>query len=45
MGAYEYRAVDDKGREKKGTIEGDTARHVRQQLRDRGLIPDRTSTV
>ena len=39
MGAYEYRAVDDKGREKKGTIEGDTARHVRQQLRDRGLIP------
>lgn len=39
MGAYEYRAVDERGREKRGTIEGDTARHVRQQLRDRGLIP------
>lgn len=39
MGAYEFRAVDERGREKKGTIEGDTVRQVRQQLRDRGLFP------
>lgn len=39
MAAYEYRALDAKGRETKGLIEGDTPRHARQQLRDRGLSP------
>ena len=39
MGAYEYRAVDQKGREKKGLLEGDTARSVRQMLRDKQLLP------
>jgi len=39
MAAFEYTVLDPKGREKKGVIEGDTARQVRQLLRDRGLMP------
>jgi len=39
MGAFEYTALDTKGREKKGVIEGDAPRQVRQQLRDQGLVP------
>jgi general secretion pathway protein F len=39
MGAFEYVAVDPAGRERKGVIEGDTPKHVRQLLRDQGLLP------
>ncbi|PSW13118.1 type II secretion system protein GspF [Photobacterium sanctipauli] len=39
MAAFEYKALDAKGRQKKGVQEGDTARQVRQQLREQGLIP------
>jgi len=39
MGAFEYTAVDTSGRQRRGVLEGDTARHVRQSLRDRGLLP------
>jgi general secretion pathway protein F len=39
MGAFDYSAVDGQGRVRKGVLEGDTARHIRQQLRDRGLVP------
>lgn len=39
MAAYEYTVLDARGREQKGLIEGDTPRHARQQLRDRGLTP------
>ena len=39
MGAFEYVAVDATGRERKGLIEGDTARHVRQLLREQQLLP------
>lgn len=39
MGAFEYTAVDTGGREHKGILEGDTARQVRQLLRDRQLLP------
>lgn len=39
MSAYEYSALDAKGRQVKGLIEGDTQRQVRQSLRDRGLTP------
>jgi general secretion pathway protein F len=39
MAAYEYSALDAQGRQKKGLIEGDTPRHARQLLRDRGLTP------
>ncbi len=39
MGAYEYRALDARGRQKRGVASGDTARQVRQLLRDSGLSP------
>jgi general secretion pathway protein F len=39
MGAFEYIAVDPAGRERKGVLEGDTARQVRQTLRDQSLLP------
>ncbi len=39
MGAFEYTAVDSGGRQRRGVLDGDTARQVRQTLRDRGLIP------
>jgi general secretion pathway protein F len=39
MGAFEYVAVDTAGRERKGVLEGDTPRQVRQQLRDQNLLP------
>ncbi|UCB53984.1 MAG: type II secretion system inner membrane protein GspF [Thiotrichales bacterium] len=39
MGAFEYVVLDEKGRERKGVAEGDTARQVRQNLREKGLIP------
>lgn len=39
MGAYQYVAVDPRGREQKGVLEGDSPRHVRQLLRDRELMP------
>ena len=39
MGAFEYVALDGAGKEKRGVLEGDTARHVRQMLRERALLP------
>ncbi len=39
MAAFEYTALDERGREQKGVLEGDTARQIRQQLRERGLTP------
>ena len=39
MAAFDYIALDAKGKECKGVIEGDAARQVRQLLRDKGLIP------
>lgn len=39
MAAFEYIALDAKGKERKGVAEGDTARQVRQILRDKGLMP------
>jgi general secretion pathway protein F len=39
VGAYQYIAVDTGGKERKGVLEGDTARHVRQLLRERQLVP------
>ncbi len=39
MGAYEYTALDLRGRRKKGLLEADSARQARQQLRSRGLTP------
>lgn len=45
MGAYEYAALDGSGKELKGVLEGDTARQVRQQLRDKGWTPLSVDTV
>src|SRR5690242_1139182 len=39
MGAFEYTALDTGGRERKGVLEGDTARQVRQLLREKQLLP------
>ncbi|MGL5653756.1 MAG: type II secretion system F family protein, partial [Vibrio sp.] len=39
MAAFEYKALDSKGRHKKGIIEGDNARQVRQRLKEQGLVP------
>ena len=39
MGAFEYTALDAQGRERKGLIEGDTPKHVRQLLREKHLLP------
>lgn len=39
MPAYDYVALDAKGKEKKGILEGDSARQVRSQLRDQGMSP------
>ncbi len=39
MGAFEYSALDASGRSRKGHLEADTARQVRQLLREQGLTP------
>ncbi len=39
MGAFEYVAMDETGKQSKGLLEGDTPKHVRQLLRDRKLFP------
>ena len=39
MGAFEYGAMDQAGKQSKGLLEGDTPKHVRQILRDRNLFP------
>ena len=39
MGAFEYVAMDQAGKQTKGLLEGDTPKHVRQLLRDRNLLP------
>ncbi|MBA53139.1 MAG: type II secretion system protein GspF [Pseudomonadales bacterium] len=39
MPAFEYVVLDERGKQKKGVLEGDSARQVRQQLKDKGLVP------
>ncbi len=39
MAAYEYIALDPGGRQRKGVIEADSLRQIRQILRDQGLVP------
>jgi general secretion pathway protein F len=45
MGAFEYVAMDQSGKQTKGVLEGDTPKHVRQLLRDRKLFPVSVSEV
>ena len=39
MAAFEYRALDPEGRQRKGILEADSSRQVRQLLRERELAP------
>lgn len=39
MPAFEYKALDSRGKQKKGVMEADAARAVRQLLRERGMTP------
>ncbi len=39
MAAFEYKALDANGKQKKGIQEGDTAKQVRQRLKEQGLFP------
>ncbi|SDK14749.1 type II secretion system protein F (GspF) [Ferrimonas sediminum] len=39
MAAFEYKAMDSRGRQVKGVIEADTARQARSQLREKQLVP------
>ncbi len=45
MAAYEYTALDPSGRERSGVMEGDSARQIRAQLREQGLLPVSVSEV
>lgn len=45
MGAFEFAALDAAGKERTGVLEGDSARQIRQQLRDQGLLPVRVDEV
>ncbi len=45
MSAFEYIALDQKGKETRGFIEGDSARLVRQQLREQQLVPLQVNEV
>jgi general secretion pathway protein F len=45
LGAFEYTALDTLGHERKGILEGDTPRQIRQQLREQQLLPVTVSEV
>lgn len=39
MAAFEYKAIDAKGKHKKGILEADTMKAARQSLREKGMVP------
>ncbi|KRT55773.1 type II secretion system inner membrane protein GspF [endosymbiont of Ridgeia piscesae] len=45
MDAFEFIALDGSGKEKRGMLEGDSPRQIRQQLRESGLTPLSVSTA
>lgn len=45
MPAFEYQALDAAGKRQRGMLEADTARQVRQTLREQGLSPLRVDAV
>ena len=45
MPAYQFTALDAAGKQQKGVLEADSARQIRQQLRDQQLLPIRVEPV
>ena len=45
MATFFYKAIDAQGKQKKGSLEADSARLLRQQLRASGLIPVEVTAV
>ena len=45
MAAFEYQALDTKGKQHKGVLEADSSRQIRQQLRDKGWMPLSVNSV
>mgnify|MGYP000187527251 FL=1 len=45
MAAYAYQAMDKSGKTQNGVLEGDNPRQIRQQLREKGLIPMQVDQV
>ena len=45
MQSYNYRAYDAKGKVIKGVLEAESERHLRQRLRERGMMPIEASVV
>ena len=39
MPAFQYKAMDTQGKSHQGILEADSARLIRQQLRDKNLLP------
>lgn len=39
MPAFDYVVLDERGKQKKGVLEGDSPRQVRQQLKEKGYVP------
>jgi general secretion pathway protein F len=45
MGAFSYQALNEQGKKVKGVLEGDSARQIRSQLREKNLKPIEVVTV
>ena len=45
MAAFDYIAIDEKGKRRKGVLEGDSARQIRQMLREKGWFPAEVELV
>ncbi|MES2719494.1 MAG: type II secretion system inner membrane protein GspF [Pseudomonadota bacterium] len=45
MAVFDYVGVDAQGKRHKGVLEGESARHVRQLIRDKGWVPLQVSTA
>ena len=45
MAAFEYEALDTRGKAIKGVLEGDAERQIRTSLREKGLIPLRVALI